>query len=548
MPHIIDDETTTTLWQFLLELLLSKRNDKIIRWTNENDGEFKLVQPEEVARRWGVRKGKDNMNYDKLSRALRYYYDKNIIKKVLGSKFMYRFVSFPKVVKTETKIPFRVKMESLLKARGGADPRRFDTSAAAAPLRVPSPPQTTALSYRGKLHSVTFPDRQQQQQYQKQQQQQYQKQQQQHQTEEIPTDALRFDSRFHASEKGPTTTSKNNCIWSSSSTAGGTGSPDSGVYPRCAILDASNKVLPSSHRISASSGKRTSDGEEEGYGSGASGTSERCGSAQDTWPVVGDDGSERCRSYGVGDRCRAAPCSCPVTRSDDDDDHRASSADDNAMRSRSRSPLRSGPGLPRISRPESAPVGHATGFPSRPTSDVVVTGQLADAASLGFSTSRQSDVLALRFWDDVMATSSGGPSPPSATSATSAVRPRPGPLDLWPVSSSSMAVVSSPRTMAAGFAMQTPLLTVATPSPFFSCATPFFSSLTCLASPGLAAVMSPITSSPLAFQFPATVAGLSGYGSAASAPYQSYVDMRPRACGVFSPVPLSPALTPVPPL
>jgi len=53
------------------------------------------------------------MNYDKLSRALRYYYDKNIIKKVMGQKFVYRFVSFPEIVKTENKIPFKEKMESL---------------------------------------------------------------------------------------------------------------------------------------------------------------------------------------------------------------------------------------------------------------------------------------------------------------------------------------------------------------------------------------------------------------------------------------------------
>lgn len=50
-------------------------NNHLISWTS-NDGEFKLHNSEEVARMWGLRKNKTNMNYDKLSRALRYYYDK----------------------------------------------------------------------------------------------------------------------------------------------------------------------------------------------------------------------------------------------------------------------------------------------------------------------------------------------------------------------------------------------------------------------------------------------------------------------------------------
>ena len=54
----------------------------LIEWTDESNGEFKLNDSEEVARRWGLRKHKEGMNYDKLSRALRYYYSKNIIKKV----------------------------------------------------------------------------------------------------------------------------------------------------------------------------------------------------------------------------------------------------------------------------------------------------------------------------------------------------------------------------------------------------------------------------------------------------------------------------------
>ncbi|XP_072481948.1 ETS domain-containing protein Elk-1 isoform X3 [Notamacropus eugenii] len=87
-------DPSVTLWQFLLQLLKEQSNGHLIAWTS-SDGEFKLVDAEEVARLWGLRKNKTNMNYDKLSRALRYYYDKNIIRKVSGQKFVYKFVSFP---------------------------------------------------------------------------------------------------------------------------------------------------------------------------------------------------------------------------------------------------------------------------------------------------------------------------------------------------------------------------------------------------------------------------------------------------------------------
>ena len=38
------------------------------------------------------RKNKPKMNYEKLSRGLRYYYDKNIIHKTAGKRYVYRFV------------------------------------------------------------------------------------------------------------------------------------------------------------------------------------------------------------------------------------------------------------------------------------------------------------------------------------------------------------------------------------------------------------------------------------------------------------------------
>lgn len=78
------------LWQFLLELLSDSSNSSCIAWEGSN-GEFKLTDPDEVARRWGERKSKPNMNYDKLSRALRYYYDKNIMTKVHGKRYAYKF-------------------------------------------------------------------------------------------------------------------------------------------------------------------------------------------------------------------------------------------------------------------------------------------------------------------------------------------------------------------------------------------------------------------------------------------------------------------------
>lgn len=45
------------LWQFLLELLTESCNESCIKWLG-NKGEFRMVDPEEVARRWGVRKNK----------------------------------------------------------------------------------------------------------------------------------------------------------------------------------------------------------------------------------------------------------------------------------------------------------------------------------------------------------------------------------------------------------------------------------------------------------------------------------------------------------
>ncbi|CAL1535993.1 unnamed protein product [Lymnaea stagnalis] len=84
---------TIHLWQFLKELLLSKENHHdCIRWLDRKAGIFKIEDSKKVALLWGTRKNRPAMNYDKLSRSVRQYYKKGIIKKTEQSKrLVYQF-------------------------------------------------------------------------------------------------------------------------------------------------------------------------------------------------------------------------------------------------------------------------------------------------------------------------------------------------------------------------------------------------------------------------------------------------------------------------
>ncbi|XP_073744776.1 ETS translocation variant 3-like protein isoform X3 [Callorhinus ursinus] len=79
------------LWHFILELLQKEEFRHVIAWQQGEYGEFVIKDPDEVARLWGHRKCKPQMNYDKLSRALRYYYNKRILHKTKGKRFTYKF-------------------------------------------------------------------------------------------------------------------------------------------------------------------------------------------------------------------------------------------------------------------------------------------------------------------------------------------------------------------------------------------------------------------------------------------------------------------------
>ncbi len=55
-------------------------------WVGRDVAHLALRFVQQVARRWGLRKNKPKMNYEKLSRGLRYYYDKQIIQKTAGKR------------------------------------------------------------------------------------------------------------------------------------------------------------------------------------------------------------------------------------------------------------------------------------------------------------------------------------------------------------------------------------------------------------------------------------------------------------------------------
>lgn len=62
-----------------------------LKWTDSHQGYFRIASPERLAREWwGVYRSKDTMDYDKMSRAMRYYYNRKILDKT-PHKLLFKF-------------------------------------------------------------------------------------------------------------------------------------------------------------------------------------------------------------------------------------------------------------------------------------------------------------------------------------------------------------------------------------------------------------------------------------------------------------------------
>lgn len=119
------------LWDYVYQLLCDDRYQEYIRWEDKDSLVFRVVDPNGLARLWGNHKvssqvpvvyltgliethverqkdeglwplmmcnlflqNRDNMTYEKMSRALRHYYKLNIIKKERGQKLLFRSLPF----------------------------------------------------------------------------------------------------------------------------------------------------------------------------------------------------------------------------------------------------------------------------------------------------------------------------------------------------------------------------------------------------------------------------------------------------------------------
>lgn len=83
---------TGRLWEFIRNLLLDPVTcPSMVKWENAEEGVFRFVQAEKVAQKWGERKQNKEMNYEKLSRAMRYYYKGEVFEAVLGRRLVYKF-------------------------------------------------------------------------------------------------------------------------------------------------------------------------------------------------------------------------------------------------------------------------------------------------------------------------------------------------------------------------------------------------------------------------------------------------------------------------
>ena len=96
LPFVVDTgkkKKKIMLDDFLWALLHDETYISCIQWTMKERLEFKFTRPEMVAKLWGDFKKKKRMNYEKLSRGLRYYYHSKKLERIQHKHYHFRFLT-----------------------------------------------------------------------------------------------------------------------------------------------------------------------------------------------------------------------------------------------------------------------------------------------------------------------------------------------------------------------------------------------------------------------------------------------------------------------
>ena len=85
-----DIPTSSQLWEFTLRVIKKPKYQYMVSWENQKEGLFRFRDAQAFAALWGKHRNRPNMTYDKVARALRYYYRRDILNQV-GGRLTYRF-------------------------------------------------------------------------------------------------------------------------------------------------------------------------------------------------------------------------------------------------------------------------------------------------------------------------------------------------------------------------------------------------------------------------------------------------------------------------
>ena len=111
-----------TLWSFVFDLLQIDIANEIVVWTKREEFQFKIINKDAIAYLWGNINGRNNMTYRNFSRALRYYYGKEVLEQVIdlcfnnGTLSLYSFynsIPLPFVLTSSTDVFFLLPASTL---------------------------------------------------------------------------------------------------------------------------------------------------------------------------------------------------------------------------------------------------------------------------------------------------------------------------------------------------------------------------------------------------------------------------------------------------